>query len=282
MDHGQPARSCATPCRMRISSSATAPRRARPRPTSPNASPGPTTSTTSRIVNVSYDGKKVVFAMRGPLDDNRTRKTRRPGTSGNTTSSSDDAASRDRVRHRSPRKATTSRRTICRTAASCSPRPASAQSKAILLDESKPQFEAQDEDRSEPAFVLHVMNADGSGIQADLHSTRATTWTPTVLANGRVLWSRWDHAPGKDGIHLYTVNPGRHATCSCSMAPNSHQTGTNDQTIEFVERARDAGRQAPRADPPERTRRGLRRRSRHHRRQHLRREQRSRRSPTRA
>ena len=39
------------------------------------------------------------------------------------------------------------------------------QSKAVLLDEGKPQFAAQDEDRNEHAFVLHVMNADGSGIR---------------------------------------------------------------------------------------------------------------------
>ena len=32
------------------------------------------------------------------------------------------------------------------------------QSGAILLDEGKPQFAAQDEDRNEPAFVLHVMS----------------------------------------------------------------------------------------------------------------------------
>ncbi|TLY60824.1 MAG: hypothetical protein E6K48_08440, partial [Gammaproteobacteria bacterium] len=38
------------------------------------------------------------------------------------------------------------------------------QSKGILLDEGKPQFEAQDEDRNESAFVLEVMNADGTGV----------------------------------------------------------------------------------------------------------------------
>src|SRR5918992_3482305 len=36
------------------------------------------------------------------------------------------------------------------------------QSRAILLDENKPQFAAQDEDNNEPAFVLHVMEADGT------------------------------------------------------------------------------------------------------------------------
>lgn len=35
------------------------------------------------------------------------------------------------------------------------------QSRATLTDEGKPQFSALDEDRREWAFVLHVMNADG-------------------------------------------------------------------------------------------------------------------------
>jgi hypothetical protein len=39
-------------------------------------------------------------------------------------------------------------------------------SNAVLLDELKPQFAAVDEDDNEPAFLLHVMNADGSGIEA--------------------------------------------------------------------------------------------------------------------
>jgi len=38
------------------------------------------------------------------------------------------------------------------------------QSKAVLLDEGKPQFPALDEDRNERALLLHVMNSDGSNI----------------------------------------------------------------------------------------------------------------------
>src|SRR3954471_9242031 len=38
------------------------------------------------------------------------------------------------------------------------------QAKAILLDEGKAQFESTNEARGESAFVLHVMNADGSDI----------------------------------------------------------------------------------------------------------------------
>src|SRR5690606_39221035 len=39
------------------------------------------------------------------------------------------------------------------------------QAKAILLDEGKPQFDALDEDRNEPAFVLHVMDEDGENLK---------------------------------------------------------------------------------------------------------------------
>jgi hypothetical protein len=38
------------------------------------------------------------------------------------------------------------------------------QARAIQLDENKPQYAGQDEDDNEPAFVLHVMDADGTNI----------------------------------------------------------------------------------------------------------------------
>ena len=50
------------------------------------------------------------------------------------------------------------------------------------------------------------MNADGSSIH-QISFNQSHDRDPTVLANGRVMWSRWDDAPGKDGMHLYTANP---------------------------------------------------------------------------
>ena len=77
---------------------------------------------------------------------------------------------------------------------------------AVLLDEGKPQFDAQTEDRREPSFVLHVMNADGTGLR-QISFGQSHDMDPTVLMNGRILWSRWDTAPGRSAIHLYTANP---------------------------------------------------------------------------
>ncbi|HEY5624782.1 MAG TPA: hypothetical protein VIV14_13560, partial [Gammaproteobacteria bacterium] len=74
------------------------------------------------------------------------------------------------------------------------------QSKAILLNENKPQFEAQDENRNEPAYLLHVMDTDGG----DMHQVsfnQSHDLDPTLLDDGRVMFSRWDRAPGVDGIH---------------------------------------------------------------------------------
>ena len=98
------------------------------------------------------------------------------------------------------------------------------QAKAILLDEGKAQFEAATEARNESAFVLHVMNADGT----DVHQI---TFNPSsdlygqVLQNGRILFTRWDRAPGRDGLHLYTTNPDGTDT-QLHYGALSHLSGT--------------------------------------------------------
>jgi hypothetical protein len=114
---------------------------------------------------------------------------------------------------------------------------AQRQSKAVLLDEGKPQFEAQDEARDEPAFDLHVIDA----LRTEVHQisfNQSHDRDATVLTNGRILWSRWDHAPGKDAMHLYTSNPDG-TDVQLYYGANSHMTGTNttgtnDAVIEFV------------------------------------------------
>jgi hypothetical protein len=111
------------------------------------------------------------------------------------------------------------------------------QSEAVLLDEGFPQFTADDEARTEPAFVLHVMNADGSNIH-QISFNASDDRDPTVLMSGQVMWTRWDDAPGKDGMHLYTANPDG-TNVQLFYGANSHATGTtadgaNNNVIEFA------------------------------------------------
>ena len=113
------------------------------------------------------------------------------------------------------------------------------QSKAILLDENKAQFEAANEQRNESAFFLHVMNEDGTDIHQITFNGSSDLYS-TVLQNGRVLFTRWDTG-GTSGLHLYTTNPDGTDT-QLHYGALSHDTGTNgttnDTQIEFM-RARE-------------------------------------------
>ncbi|MEN0035700.1 MAG: hypothetical protein AAGC78_01475 [Cellvibrio sp.] len=79
-------------------------------------------------------------------------------------------------------------------------------SKAILLDDGKPQYAAGIEgDRDEPAYVLHTMKDDGTDIQQITYN-QSHDIQPGLLPDGRVFYSRWDRL-GNDNLSFYTVNP---------------------------------------------------------------------------
>jgi hypothetical protein len=111
------------------------------------------------------------------------------------------------------------------------------QSRARLTDEGKPQFSALDEDRREWAFVLHVMNADGSAIR-QISFNQSHDLDPAVLPDGRIVFSRWDDASAS-AMHLYAVRPDG-GGMELLYGANSHDTGSGGSTIQFT---------APRARP---------------------------------
>jgi len=107
-------------------------------------------------------------------------------------------------------------------------------SQAVLLDESKPGFSALDEDRNEFAFNLHIMNADGTGIE-QVTFNQSHDLDPTVIADGTVVFSRWDHnGPQNDQVNLYRMNPDG-ANLELLYGNESHDTGGNGETIQFTQ-----------------------------------------------
>jgi Hydrazine synthase alpha subunit middle domain/WD40-like Beta Propeller Repeat len=185
-------------------------------------------------VDVSIDGKKFIFAMRGPLDVNQDEEEapswgiweydiaadvlHRVIISDTIASEGNDIGPHYLPDGRIVFSSTRQR-----------------QSQAILRDEGKPGFEAQTDDGSESAFVLHVMKADGTDIH-QISFNQSHDLSPTVLADGRLMWSRWEGDSAR-GVHLYTANPDG-TNLQLLYGARSHQTGssngTTNSTIQFT------------------------------------------------
>ncbi len=192
-----------------------------------------------RDLDVSFDGSKLAFAMRAPLIegaqeseqptwniyeyDHSAGSLRRVITSDLVAEEGHDVAPHylpdGRIVFASSRQ---------------------RQSRGTLTDEGKPQFSALDEDRNEWAFVLHVMSADGSSIR-QISFNQSHDLDPSVLPDGRIVFSRWDNAAGS-AIHLYAVRPDS-SGLELLYGVNSHDTGSGNSIIQFTTpRARPDGK----------------------------------------
>jgi len=183
-------------------------------------------------VEISYDGDRLLFAMRAPEIEGAdpedqpkwniweyeisAKQLRRIISSDITAEAGDDVAPHylpdDRIVFSSTRQ---------------------RQSRAILLDESKPQFSALDESRNEPAVVLHVMNSDGGDIH-QISFNQSHDLDPMVLSSGEIVFSRWDHMGGRDAISLYKMHPDG-LELELLYGAHSHETGTNGSDVQFLQ-----------------------------------------------
>ncbi len=156
-------------------------------------------------LEASYDGEKLLFALRAPeipnVDDDEqptwniweyelaTRNLRRIISSDITADAGQDVGPHYLADGRIIFSSTRQRQT-----------------RATLLDEGKPQYSGMDEDRNQPAFVLHVMDSDGTNIR-QLSFNQSHDLHPTLLESGDILFSRWDNAAGNNSISLYKIHP---------------------------------------------------------------------------
>jgi Hydrazine synthase alpha subunit middle domain len=188
-------------------------------------------------VDTSWDGKKIIFSMRGPLKQNQkdvdpptweiweyvlaTDDLHRVVVSDVTAADGNDVSPHyladDRILFTSTRQ---------------------RDSKAILIDESSQGigssgYEAQDESNGESAFVVHVMDADGTNIH-QVTFNQSHDRNPTLMQSGKLLFSRWDHANNRNAFNLYTANPDG-TDLELLYGAQSHNSGSSGSTIQFVD-----------------------------------------------
>jgi len=106
-------------------------------------------------------------------------------------------------------------------------------SQALLLDEGKSGFSAQDEDDNEFAFNLHVMDDNGDNIR-QVSFNQSHDLDPSVLDNGQIVFSRWDRNQSNDAVDLYRMNPDG-SNLELLYGKRSHDTGANGTVIQFTQ-----------------------------------------------
>lgn len=186
-------------------------------------------------LDVSADGKFLVFAMRGPLTANQ--RDFNPPTwriweydiaNDNLHSITDDITAsegEDISPHYLPSDSAHPNGRIL--IASTRQR----DSKLVLLTEGKSAFEAQTEDVKESAFTLSVLDPTQTGPSAfqQISFNPSHDINPTVLNDGRILYTRWSHTRLQvtNGMHLYTINPDG-TNDMLLYGAHSHFVGTVD------------------------------------------------------
>lgn len=187
-----------------------------------------------RDLDASADGTRLVFAMRGPLV--ATMKDFEAPTwrlweyviaTDDLHTLTDDvtaATGQDVSPHYLPADSTHPNGRVVLTSTR------QRQAKGILLQEGKAGFEAQTEDNDESAFTLEVLDPTQTGPSAyqQVSFNQSHDRDPSVMSGGRILFTRWDHAPGgPNGMHLYTMNPDG-TDLQLLYGARSHASGSID------------------------------------------------------
>ena len=90
----------------------------------------------------------------------------------------------------------------------------------ILFTSNRPGF--IDEYNKRSAEVMHVMNADGSGIE-QISFNLSDDFDPIVTKNGTIAYTRWEHHGPINRFPLFFTNPDGHGTFT-KFSPHNHRS----------------------------------------------------------
>jgi hypothetical protein len=146
---------------------------------------------------VSYDGERVLFSMRGPNDptwnvyelDLPSRVLTRIIADDATANAGDDV---DPAYLPDGRIVFSSNR--------------QEKSRRLLAERNIEPYAYRDEYERERVIALHVMAADGSDIR-QISFNQSHDRNPTVLNTGEILFARWDHVGNRNHFPLFITNP---------------------------------------------------------------------------
>ncbi|GAA6167434.1 hypothetical protein [Sessilibacter corallicola] len=79
-------------------------------------------------------------------------------------------------------------------------------SRAVLLDDGKPQYAAQTEANQEDGFVLHVMDEFGLNIE-QLTYNQSHDLQPVVMPDGQIVFNRWNNKDRANIFSLFSIRP---------------------------------------------------------------------------
>ncbi len=146
---------------------------------------------------VSFDGKRVLFSMRGPNDPTWSIFEYEIATGALTRIVTDDLVANlgDDV---DPAYLPDGRIVFSTDR--------QEKSKQIQTTENTEQFSYRDEYERERSIVLHVMNGDGSDIH-QISFNQSHDRNPTVLSTGEIMFARWEHVGERNHFPIFFTNP---------------------------------------------------------------------------
>ena len=146
---------------------------------------------------VSYDGRRVLFSMRGPNDRTWNVWEYDLDTEGLHRLIGDDAVA-DEGDDVDPAYLPDGRIIFSSNR--------QEKSRAVLAADNVEPYPHLDEYERERAILLHIMNGDGTEIR-QISFNQSHDRNPTVLSTGEIMFARWDHVGNNNHFPIFFSNP---------------------------------------------------------------------------